>query len=144
MYPEPLGRPLFAHAVVAEVELAVGQFFDLEESRQAIGQTAHLLLLLRPASLQSVRYVQREVLEGLVRLRIRTTVHTVDLREETRSIIRPRFSQEENEEEHDFGKRHESLSRAQKFPPAKEAARTFVSRAIEARCPGVGSFNLPR
>lgn len=113
MYPEPLSRPLFAHAIVAEVELAVGQLLDLEESRQTISQTAHFLLLLRPASLQSVRYVQREVLEGLVRLRIRTTVHTVDLREETRSIIRPRFSQEENEEERDFGKRHQSLESAE-------------------------------
>lgn len=123
VYPEPLGRPLLAHAVVTEVELAVGQLLDLEESRQTVGQTAHFLLLLRPASLQSVRYVQREVLEGLVRLRVRTTVHTVDLREETRSIIRPRFSQEEkNEEERDFGKRHQSLERAQKFlPKAKEA-----------------------
>lgn len=143
VYPEPLGRPLLAHAVVAEIELAVGQLFDLEESRETIGQTAHLLLLLRPTPLQSVWYVQREVLEGLVRLRVRTTVHTVDLREETRSIIRPRFSQEENEEERDFGKRHQSLERAQKFPPAKEAARTYFSRAIEARWDR-GPSNLPR
>lgn len=102
MYPEPLGGPLLAHAIVAEVELAVSQLLDLEESRQTVSQTAYLLLLLRP-SLQPVRYVQREILEGLVRLRIRTAVHAVDLREETRSIIRPRFSQEENEEERDFG-----------------------------------------
>jgi len=113
VYPEPLGRPLLAHAVVAEVELAVGQLFNLKESRQTVSQTAHFLLLLCPASLQSVRYVQREVLERLVRLRVRTTVHTVDLREETRSIIRPRFSQEENEEERDFGKRHQSLESAE-------------------------------
>jgi len=103
VYPEPLGRPLFAHTVVAEVKLAVGQLLDLEESSETVGETAHFLLLFRSAPLKSVRDVQREVLEGLVRLRIRTAVHAVDLREETRSII-PRFSQEENEEEHDFGK----------------------------------------
>lgn len=102
VYPEPLGGPLLAHAIVAEVELAVSQLLDLEESRQTVSQTAYLLLLLRP-SLQSVRYVQREILEGLVRLRVCAAVHAVDLREETRSIIRPRFSQEENEEERDFG-----------------------------------------
>lgn len=113
MYPEPLGRSLLAHAVVAEVELAVGELFHLEEFCQTVRQTAHFLLLLRPTSLQPVRYVQREILEGLVRLRVRTTVHTVNLREETRSIIRPRFSQEENEEERDFDKRHRSLESAE-------------------------------
>lgn len=84
VYPEPLGGSLLAHAAVAEVELAVGQLLDLEESRQTVSQTTHFLLLFRSAPLKSVRYVQREILEGLVRLRIRATVHAVDLREETR------------------------------------------------------------
>ncbi|KYN29612.1 hypothetical protein ALC57_00874 [Trachymyrmex cornetzi] len=132
VYPEPLGRPLLAHAVVAEVELAVGQLFNFKESRQTVSQTAHFLLLLRPASLQSVRYVQRKVLERLVRLRVRTTVHTVDLREETRSIIRPRFSQEENEEERDFGKRHQSLESAE-IPSTTTRLSILQCCAVEGR-----------
>lgn len=102
VYPEPLGGSLLPHAIVAEVELAVSQLFNLEEPGQAVGKAAHLFLLLRP-SLQPVRYVQRKILERLVGLGICTAVHAMDLREETRSIIRPRFSQEENEQ-NDFPK----------------------------------------
>jgi len=51
VYPEPLGRPLLAHAIVAEVELAVGQLFHLEEFCQTVSQTAYFLLLLRPTPL---------------------------------------------------------------------------------------------
>lgn len=96
VYPEPLGGSLLPHAIVAEIQFAVGQLFDFKESRQTVRETADLLLFFR-SSLQSVRYVQRKILEGLVRLGICTAVHAVDLREETRSIICPRFSQEENE-----------------------------------------------
>lgn len=128
MYPEPLGRPLLAHTIVAEVELAVGQLLHLEEFCQTVSQTAYFLLLLRPTPLQPVRYVQREVLEGLVGLRVRTTVHTVNLREETRSIIRPRFSQEENEEERDFDKRHRFLESAE-IPSCQKGCKDGRFRA---------------
>lgn len=57
VYPEPLGGPLLAHAIIAEIELAIGQLLDLEESRQTVNQTAYFLLFLRSGSLQPVRYI---------------------------------------------------------------------------------------
>lgn len=78
VYPEPLGGPLFSHAVVAEVEFAIGQLLDLKESRETVRQTANLLLVLGRPSLQSVWYIQREILEGLVRLRVRAAIHAMD------------------------------------------------------------------
>ena len=33
MYPEPLGGSLLSHAIVTEVQFAIGQLFDFEESR---------------------------------------------------------------------------------------------------------------